>query len=576
MERALHVGTSPIFDEDRQRVARLLRLVLWSGLVICSVGGLIHVLALGAVGVVVFVYPPVFLAFVALLLLLGRGHVRLAGAALLLLLWAAVVFSALIDGGLRGTAIGGLLLVIVGATLLFSRRVVLASLALCFFTLLGFLALERLGAIPARSTPDTASQAFLARTIHLLGAGMFLVLAVRNLQGARQRAGEGEARAAALLREATSARKYADNILASMAESLVVIDAAGAIQTANKATKLLLGHEPEELVGQAFTRLLPDFGAQPDDIGGQHEPCERAYRHRDGHPVPILLTRSPLRGEAGGSVCVASDITRLKRAEQALREAKQVAEEASLAKSRFLANMSHELRTPLNAVIGYAEMLLEEADERELGASADELRNIQFAGKNLLGLISDILDLSKIEAGRMDIHLETFDVADMIETVLGTVRPMLARNGNKIAVSCSPTIGFVHADLTKIRQILLNLLSNAAKFTDHGAVQLSVARLHGRIQFTVADTGIGMTQAQVAQLFQAFSQADTSTARRFGGTGLGLAITRAFTDMLGGTIEVQSRLGVGSTFIVRLPFVDPLELSMNKRTGSFKSVPRLV
>jgi signal transduction histidine kinase len=232
--------------------------------------------------------------------------------------------------------------------------------------------------------------------------------------------------------------------------------------------------------------------------------------------------------------------------------------------------MSHELRTPLNAVIGYAEMLLEEADERGLDSSTEEIRKIQLAGKHLLGLISDILDLSKIEAGRMDIHLETFDVADMIETVLGTVGPMIARNGNQITVVCPPSIGFIHADLTKIRQILLNLLSNAAKFTDKGSIRLSVSKLmqgtQQYVQFLVADTGIGMTQGQVTQLFQAFSQGDSSTSRRYGGTGLGLAITKAFTDMLGGTIEVQSKLGAGSVFIVRLPFINPRDLSGSKRS----------
>jgi signal transduction histidine kinase len=305
---------------------------------------------------------------------------------------------------------------------------------------------------------------------------------------------------------------------------------------------------------------------------GTHEPVERSYRNAAGAPVPVLFSQARLPGDhsgSAGSVCVASDITQLKHAENSLREAKQVAEEASLAKSRFLANMSHELRTPLNAVIGYAEMLLEEADERGIVGSEEEVRKIQFAGKHLLGLISDILDLSKIEAGRMDIHLETFDVSDMIETVLGTIGPMVARNGNQITVHCPPTIGFIHADLTKIRQILLNLLSNAAKFTDKGTIRLSVSKLlHGTtqmVQFIISDTGIGMTQAQVAQLFKAFSQGDSSTSRRYGGTGLGLAITKAFTDMLGGAIEVQSKLGGGTVFVVRLPFVNPRDLTGSRR-----------
>jgi PAS domain S-box-containing protein len=573
MERALQAGADPQGAGDHSKTATLLRLVLLWGLVIGVAAAAGHALILGPTGVVMAVYPVVFAAFVALLLLLRGGHVQATGLGLLLLVWAAVIASALTDGGLFGVAISGFTIVIVGATLLFDRRLVLASLALCFAAQVGFLALALLGLTPAATTPDTPGQAFLARAIHLSAAGMFLYLAMRSLQHARQRARDNDSRAAELLREATSARNYADNILTAMAESLIVIDAAGAIETVNKATLELLGHERDALVGRPFKTLLPDLGDHPGDRPSgrpneQHEAIERSYLHRDGHAVAVLLTRSPLHGEAGrkgGSVWVASDITRLKHAEQSLREAKQQAEEASLAKSRFLANMSHELRTPLNAVIGYAEMLLEEVDERALAGSTDELRKVQSAGKHLLGLISDILDLSKIEAGRMDIHMETFDVADMIETVLGTVRPMLARNRNELAVSCPPTIGFIHADLTKIRQILLNLLSNAAKFTEHGTVRLSASRSPGRIQFQVADTGTGMTQAQLGQLFQAFSQADTATARRFGGTGLGLAISKAFVDMLGGSIEVQSRPGVGTTFTVRLSFVDPLDLSMSKR-----------
>jgi PAS domain S-box-containing protein len=576
MERALQAGSGPkAVGEEPDDVAPLLRRLLLAGLVMAAAAVLFHLVLLDFRGVIVVIYPVIFAALWALLVLLRRGHVRTTGLALLVLVWLVIIAAALTDGGLFGVAISGLAIVIVGATLLFNRRLVLASLVLCFMTEAGFLALELLGYTPVPTTPTTPGQAFFARAIHLCAAGMFLTLAVRNLQLARHRARDSEGRAAELLREVTSARRYADNVLAAMADSLVVVDLAGTIQTVNKATLELLGYEREQLVGRPFRELLIDFGGHPGDSGAQHDAVERSYIHRDGRQVPVLLTRSSLHGEAGrlgGSVWVASDITRLKDAELSLREATQLAEEASLAKSRFLANMSHELRTPLNAVIGYAEMLLEEADDRALVGSTDELRKVQIAGKHLLGLISDILDLSKIEAGRMDVHLETFDVADMIDTVLDTVRPMLARNANELAVSCPPSIGFIHADLTKIRQILLNLLSNAAKFTDRGTVRLTASRAPGRMQFQVSDTGIGMTQGQLGQLFQAFSQADNTTARRFGGTGLGLAISKAFTDMLGGTIEVQSRLGVGTTFTVNLPFVDPLDLSMSKRPSGFSQM----
>jgi PAS domain S-box-containing protein len=573
MERALHwLSRPPVVDDDEsQRVARLLHVILLTAGAVCIAAAAIHVFLLGAVGATIFVYPPVLATIVVLLAVLARGHVWGVAIALQMMFWAAIVASAVTDGGLYGPTLGGLVMIMIVATLLFGRRLVLAFAVLCFLTLVAFYALDVTGMMPARMTPDTPELAFLVRAIHLGGSGMFLYLAVRNLQDARRAAREGQVQGAELLREATTARRYADNVLASMAESLVVVDARGQIETVNKAAVELLGHAPGDLVGRHYTTILPDYGAHISDHTPQHESVERVYRHRDGHDVPVLLTRSPLRDEEGdpiGSVCVASDISRLKDAENSLREAKQIAEEASQAKSRFLANMSHELRTPLNAVIGYAEMLLEEADERGLRGSIDELRKVQFAGKHLLGLIADILDLSKIEAGRMDIHMETFDVADMIETVLGTVRPLMGRNSNQLVVHCPSSIGFIHADLTKIRQILLNLLSNAAKFTDHGTVKLNVTRslgTSGRIVFAIADSGIGMTQGQLAQLFQAFSQADASTARRYGGTGLGLAISKAFVDMLGGSIEVQSKLGGGSLFTVKLPFVDPLELSMSKR-----------
>ncbi len=570
---------APTFaDEEDTRVAQILHAILLGCAGISFTALVVQIAIIGQREPILAIYPVVIALSLGLLVLVHRRQLQLAGSAFLLVLWAVITLGALTYGGIRSPSAGGHILVVIIATLLFSGRLVLMFVALSLATLAAILAVELAGALPPQLTPDTPQIAFIAHFIHLFSAGFFLYLAVKNLQDARERARHGAAKAAELLREATSAKNYADNILASMAESLVVLDPRGTIITVNKATLELLGYRPEQLLGKPFTLVLPDFGELATDTAppaGAHEPVERSYRNAAGRPVPVLFSHARLPGDAGeraGSVCVASDITRLKHAENSLREAKQLAEEASLAKSRFLANMSHELRTPLNAVIGYAEMLLEEADERNLVGSTEEVRKIQFAGKHLLGLISDILDLSKIEAGRMDIHLETFDVADMIDTVLGTVGPMIDKNGNQITVHCPPSIGFIHADLTKIRQILLNLLSNAAKFTDKGAIRLSVSKLlqgtTQMVQFLISDTGIGMTQAQVAQLFQAFSQGDSSTSRRYGGTGLGLAITKAFTDMLGGTIEVQSKLGGGTVFVVRLPFVNPRDLSGSKRADA--------
>jgi GAF domain-containing protein/CheY-like chemotaxis protein len=231
-------------------------------------------------------------------------------------------------------------------------------------------------------------------------------------------------------------------------------------------------------------------------------------------------------------------------------------EEASRHKSAFLANMSHELRTPLNAVIGYSEMLQEELEDLGQGALVPDVEKINTAGRHLLGLINDILDLSKIEAGKMELFLEPVDVAALVQDVAATVRPLIAKNDNRLRVDVSADAGGMHADATKLRQILFNLLGNAAKFTDHGTITIAVRREPAdRLTFAVSDTGIGMTEAQVGRLFEAFSQADAATGRRYGGTGLGLALVRHFARMMGGDVGVSSTPGAGSAFTVRLPSV---------------------
>jgi signal transduction histidine kinase len=239
---------------------------------------------------------------------------------------------------------------------------------------------------------------------------------------------------------------------------------------------------------------------------------------------------------------------------QELQQANAHLAEASQHKSRFLANMSHELRTPLNAIIGYSEMLQEEAEESGEEAFIPDLRRINSAGKHLLGLINDILDLSKIEAGRMDLFLEDFEISQLVRDVEAIVRPLVDKNGNRFVVACADDPGEMHADLTKVRQALFNLLSNAAKFTEHGSITLTVGReRYDWITFAVSDTGIGMTEEQLGRLFEAFSQAEASTRNKYGGTGLGLAISRHFCRLMGGDLTVESVYGQGSKFTVRLP-----------------------
>lgn len=250
------------------------------------------------------------------------------------------------------------------------------------------------------------------------------------------------------------------------------------------------------------------------------------------------------------------EIAERKRAEVALQEALHKAEAASRAKSTFLANMSHELRTPLNAIIGYSEMLEELASDEGLEDLLPDIQKIRSAGKHLLTLINDILDLSKIEAGKMELYLESFDLADLVGDVIATLHPLAHKNSNKLEVSCCSELGVVFTDLTKVRQILFNLLSNALKFTENGTVRLSATREMGSnsdwVYLCVADTGIGMSVEQQQCLFEVFNQGDASTTRKYGGTGLGLAISRRFCQMMGGDITVESELGVGSTFTVHL------------------------
>ena len=241
-----------------------------------------------------------------------------------------------------------------------------------------------------------------------------------------------------------------------------------------------------------------------------------------------------------------------------LRVTQRKAEIATRAKSEFLASMSHELRTPLNAIILYSELLQEEAKDRHADESVPDLQRIQFAGKHLLDLINGILDLSKIEAGKMGLEIDRFDVKAMIEELADTVGPLVQKNRNVLTVRCAADAGAMRGDLTKTRQILLNLLSNAGKFTIERLGRHRRAAGRHRTaspasNSAVTDTGVGMTEEQSRKVFEPFTQADVTTTRKYGGTGLGLAIVSRFCELMGGTVTVESRRGVGSRFMVRLP-----------------------
>ena len=252
-------------------------------------------------------------------------------------------------------------------------------------------------------------------------------------------------------------------------------------------------------------------------------------------------------------------VTLERKISQKIAVAKETAEAANQTKSSFLANMSHELRTPLNAILGYNELLREEVTDDGHTKYLNDISKVDMAGKHLLSLINDVLDLSKIEAGKMEIYLEQFSLKPLVEEIHGTVMPLIEKNKNMFQLEYDDSISIVNADLTKVRQILFNLLSNASKFTEDGTIKLIVTMenidKNNWIKFTIKDTGIGMSREQLNRLFVSFSQADSSTQRKYGGTGLGLAITYRLCQLMGGTISVDSVPGVGSTFTVMLPTI---------------------
>jgi two-component system sensor histidine kinase/response regulator len=359
-------------------------------------------------------------------------------------------------------------------------------------------------------------------------------------------------------------------------DAVITMNAEGRITNWNPEAEKTFGWSSEDVLGrrlyeviiprphrESHERALQRFlGTGEETMLRQR--TEITALHRDGHEFPAEMAISPVK--FGGQWIFSSfmrDIAEHKREQEELLNAKQAAEEANRAKSVFLANMSHELRTPLNAIIGYSEMLEEETQELGKLAVVEDLQKIQSAGKHLLSLINDILDLSKIEAGKMGLHLETFDIAEMIEEIANTVQPAVAKNSNTLQVDIAKDAGEMRADLTKVRQILLNLLSNSCKFTDHGCITLSVDRKiidrRDWVQFEVEDTGIGITEEQKEILFREFSQADSSISRKYGGTGLGLAISHRFVQIMRGNITVDSEPGRSTTFTIQLPAEVTLE-----------------
>lgn len=357
-------------------------------------------------------------------------------------------------------------------------------------------------------------------------------------------------------------------LLDQIKEGYYEVNLDGKMAFCNDSLCEILGYSRDELLTKRISDLMDEANAAKMTQLGQlvfntgqaaiERDCEIITG--DGKHKYLEISALPVKGAEDAVIGyrgLARDITERKRAQEELQQAKESAEMANRAKSVFLANMSHELRTPLNAIIGYSEMLQEDAEELEYTDLIPDLKKIQAAGRHLLDLINNILDLSKIEAGKMDLYLEAFDIRAMVEEVQATIQPLAEKNRNKLVIVCPSDVGGMIADLTKVRQMLFNLLSNACKFTNDGEVRFEVSRqpVDGLdwIRFQITDTGIGLTPEQVQDLFKEFTQADSSTTRKYGGTGLGLAISRHFSQMMNGDILVESRPGQGATFTVLLP-----------------------
>ena len=364
---------------------------------------------------------------------------------------------------------------------------------------------------------------------------------------------------------------YAQNIVDTVREPLLILDTTLRVRSGNRAFYQTFRVSLEETENRLIYELgngqwdIPDLRTLLEDIVPKSSFFNDFQLEHDfpaiGRRVMLLNARKLQAGHHGELLVLAmEDVTERRRAEEEVAKAKEAAETANKTKSLFLANMSHELRTPLNAILGYSEMLQEEAVERKLEDEfGGDLKKINAAGKHLLALINDILDLSKIEAGKMELFLESFDLAELIDEIASTIRPLVEKNANTLLIERAPDLGAMHADQIKVRQGLFNLLSNAVKFTHEGTITLNAGRqrMDGSewIVFRVTDTGIGLSPEQIVKLFQDFTQADASTTRKFGGTGLGLALTRRFCQMMGGDVTVHSVPGEGSVFTIKLPAV---------------------
>ena len=362
-------------------------------------------------------------------------------------------------------------------------------------------------------------------------------------------------------------------IITHAADSIITISHDGIIKTLNSAAESVFGFTEDEILGSNIDTLIPDLINENGELiinkytssesDPQNNKDELVGKHKSESRFPIEANFSEVTLDNDSYyIAIVRDITVRKQIEQRIIEAKDSAVSSSRTKSEFLANMSHELRTPLNAIIGYSEILQEEMHAQKHNEHINDVKKIMESGKHLLALINNILDLSKIESGKMQLYYEDIDAKDAITEITSTIKPLIKHNSNELIVNVSDDLGLIQIDITRFRQILFNLLSNASKFTENGTITLTIVKCcldnKDHIKIIVEDTGIGIEDSQISNIFQDFSQGDNSTTRKFGGTGLGLAITQRFCKLMKGSITAKSIPGEGSTFTVILPIDEKL------------------
>lgn len=418
---------------------------------------------------------------------------------------------------------------------------------------------------PLRRIRDAALHIATGGTEHTLS----VPTSIEELSSLSQSLENMRSRLSAKAKAIEAREKYISEIMRNIGDSLLVLDKELVIIKVNTAAEELFQYSAEELHGKASASLLGvQFHLAIDSVLAD----ESAHGHdnamrqevlgtlKNGESVPLEINVGVVELERNTIyVITARDIRVRKQTEEALIQAKYAAEDANQAKSTFLSSMSHELRTPLNAIIGYSDLLLEEVADASNSQTKKDITKIKSSGMHLLTLINSILDLSKVEAGQMDVFISEINVSSFVDDLCATMKPLAERNNNKLIIDKSLAPKAIYSDEVKLRQVLLNLISNAYKFTSNGTVTLRVYGLvianESLIGIEVIDTGIGVPASKLDRLFKAFSQADASISGQYGGTGLGLAICKKLCNLLGGDVTVSSVFGKGTTFTVILPLV---------------------